>query len=326
MEISPNVDDMLIENMTKVKLEPLPTKPIDVPRETSDAPLEVAGTHPESKQVPTSPEPEKSSAKEVSSAKDTKEAPTNEYGDKTEKSADPQDPQAEQNEYGLETETPKTYTEAEMKEYANRIMRERVARFERNSQQQQPTQQQQQQAAQQGFQYDENSSQDWQQQLESFVMQVADKREQAREAQFKQAIQQEEAQKFEMKFKQGMDKFNDYHTVLAGKRVTDEMLMAASDIADPAALFYAAAKRAPEELAKIADIKNPYVQAAAIGRLDEKLRKAPVKTSSAPKPISPTKADTTNAYTPKAVESNELDDMLIADKNNRIAQLNARRR
>ena len=50
------------------------------------------------------------------------------------------------------------------------------------------------------------------------------------------------------------------------------------------------------------------------------------KVSSAPKPISPTKADTTNAYQPKPVVSNELDDLLLANNKNRIAQLNSRRR
>jgi hypothetical protein len=102
--------------------------------------------------------------------------------------------------------------------------------------------------------------------------------------------------------------------------------MAASEISDPAALFYAASKRMPDELAKIAEIKSPYAQAAAIGRLDEKLRREAVKVSKAPKPITPTKADTTTVYAAKEKQSNELDDLLLADKDKRLAQFNARRR
>ena len=322
MEIPNNVDDMLREAMTGQKLDPLPEKAADVPHETSDiSSATTASTAPKADlpqekvvDVPTKP------------ASKPEKPETNEYGDATENGLEKAHSPDSTNEYGLETEAPRTYTKAEMDEYANRLMRERVARFERNNQQQQPTQQQQQQAAQQGFQYDETSNQDWQQQLEQFTMQVIDKREQAREIQFKQAIEQEQMQRFESKFRQGMDKFNDYHTVLAGKNVTDAMLMAASEISDPAALFYAAAKRMPDELAKIAEIKSPYAQAAAIGRLDEKLRKASVKVSSAPKPISPTKTDATTAFQPKQTSGNELDDLLLADKNNRIAQLNSRRR
>lgn len=321
MEINPNVDDLLREHMTGTKLEPLPevSKVEEVSRETTiraDAIQPDAEPEPEVSKGQTKPDSPKANEPEPS---------TNEYGDK----AEPQAKQEEtlENEYGLEVEAPKTYSKAEMDEYANRLMRDRVARFERNQQQaQSPTQQQQVQAAQQGFQYDENSNQDWQQQLETFVMQVADKREQSREAQFQKAVEQESMQRFETKFKQGMDKFNDYHTVLAGKQVTDAMLMAASEISDPAALFYAAAKRMPDELAKIKDIKNPYAQAMAIGQLDAKLRKESVKVSNAPKPISPSKADSTTVYAPKEKSSNELDDMLVSDNKKRVAQLNARRR
>lgn len=313
MEINPNVDDMLIESMTGTKLEPAPEKAPEVPRETNSPDFtDVSGS-------------KVTTADELSDKPPVKaEEPvvTNEYGDKSQES---QQSQGVQNEYGLEPEAPKMYTKAEMDAFANQVVRDRLARLERNHQPPQ-TQQQQQQAAQQGFQYDENSNQDWQQQLEQFTMQVIDKREQARERQLQQAIEQEQLQAFETKFKHGMSKFNDYHEVLAGKNVSDAMLMAASEINDPAALFYAAAKRMPDELAKIAEIKSPLAQAAAIGRLDEKLRKASVKVSSAPKPVSQTKADTTTVFHAKQSSGNPLDDLLLADKSNRLAQINARRR
>jgi len=321
MEIPNNVDDMLREAMTGQKLDPLPEKAADVPHETSDiSSATTASTAPKA-DLPQ----EKVVDVPIKPASKPEKPETNEYGDATENGLEKAHSPDSTNEYGLETEAPKTYTKAEMDEYANRLMRERVARFERNNQQQ-PTQQQQQQAAQQGFQYDENSTQDWQQQLEQFFDQAADRREQRKAEALQVAVQQEEMQQLGTKFQSGMRKFDDYHAVLAGKKVTDAMVMAASDINDPAALFYAAAKRMPDELAKIAEIKSPYAQAAAIGRLDEKLRKASVKVSSAPKPISPTKTDTTTAFQPKQTSGNELDDLLLADKKSRLASISSRRR
>lgn len=313
-----SVDDLLIAQMTGKPTEaaPVTIEVQNVPHETSVEP-KVAAQEP---QV----EPVSASKSEVADKKPEKSS-TNEYGD--ESIGNPEQLESETNEYGLETETPKTYTKAEMDAYANQLMRERVARFERNNQQHQPTQQQQSQAQQQGFQYDENSNLDWQQQLETFVMQVADKREQHKTEQLQRAIEQENLAAFESKFKDGMEKFKDYHHVVKGKHVTDAMLMAASDISDPAALFYAAAKRMPEELAKIADIKNPYSQAAAIGRLDEKLKKQANRVSNAPKPVSQTKADTTApSFQPKPTTGNELDDLLVSNNAQRVALLNSRRR
>jgi hypothetical protein len=333
MEIPSNVDDLLIESMSGQKLDPLPEKPLEVPRETVEQQQDSAGLpkveYPEAKAEAPKPkvEPEKPKV-EPEKPKVEPEKPkveTNEYGDKAE-SAEKEEPE---NEYGLEVETPKTYTKAEMDAYANQIVRERLARLERNSGQQATPQQvqQHQQATQQGFQYDENSNLDWQQQLEQFMYQAIDRREQQKAVQLQQAIEQERLASFEAKFKNGMDKFKDYHNVVSGKNVTNEMLLAASEIADPAALFYAAAKRMPEELERIAKIPNPYAQAAAIGKLDEKLRVQPKKTSAAPKPVSQTKADTTvPVFKPKQVSDNELDNMLLADNAKRLTLLNSRRR
>lgn len=322
MEISSNVDDLLIQSMTGIAPPSAPEKPLEVPRETMAEQQDSAGL----------PKVEYPAAKvEEPKPKVEAEKPKidiNEYGDKEETQLETKEIEIEnENEYGLETEAPKSYSKAEMDAYANQIVRERLARLERNHQPQQPAQQQQQQAQQQGFQYNEDSNLDWQQQLEQFVYQVADKREQNKAAQIQRAIEEQRIAAFEDKFKGGMEKFKDYHTVVGGKNVTDAMLMAASEIADPAALFYAASKRMPEELEKIAAIQNPYAQAAAIGKLDEKLRVQPKKTSNAPKPVSQTKTDTiAPMYQPKESTGNPLDDMLIADNAKRQAASNARRR
>lgn len=316
MEISPNVDDLLIEQTTGKALEPLPEKVENVPHET----INNQDSH------------QAAETKPIEQAAEKPKTQTNEYGDKSEPSSKPEQSDDkttnETDEYGLEAEQKKTYSQAEMDAYANRLIRERLARLERNNPPPQPTQQQQQQANQQGFQYDENSNLDWQQQLEQFTMQVIDKRENMRAQQTQQAKERQRMAEFEGKFRQGMDKFNDYHEVVGGHDITDHMVMAARGINDPASFFYAAAKRAPDELAKIAKEPDPFAQAAAIGRLDAQLRKQAVtKVSSAPKPVSQTKADTTAAaYQPKQSSGNELDDLLLAENAKRISLLNARRR
>jgi len=127
MEIPNNVDDMLREAMSGQKLDPLPEKVEEVSRETiappisAEAPPKNEGAPPNSSDKPPLEKPK---------------AEANEYGDKAEPVGKTEQLESEANEYGLETEAPKTYTKAEMDEYANRLMRERVARFERNNQQQ----------------------------------------------------------------------------------------------------------------------------------------------------------------------------------------------
>ena len=161
---------------------------------------------------------EQHETKPIEQAAEKPKTQTNEYGDKSEPSSKPEQSDDkttnETDEYGLEAEQKKTYSQAEMDAYANRLIRERLARLERNNPPPQPTQQQQQQANQQGFQYDENSNLDWQQQLEQFTMQVIDKRENMRAQQTQQAKERQRMAEFEGKFRQGMDKFNDYHEVV----------------------------------------------------------------------------------------------------------------
>jgi hypothetical protein len=311
-----NVDEMILEQMTGKPLDPLPEKPVEVSRETPSEP-KLNGLEPkpalEAQKI--EPKVEKAAVE------------TNEYGDKPEEvSADPQNPPPpETDDYGFEVEQPKSYSKAEMDEYANRLIRERLARLERNNPppQQQP---QQQQAQQQGFQYDENSNLDWQQQLEQFTMQVIDKRENMRFQQAQRAQEEQRMAEFESKFQHGMKKFNDYHTVVGGKNITDAMVMGARGISDPASFFYAASNRMPEELAKIASEPDPFAQAAAIGRLDAMLRKQANKASNAPRPISPTKGDSTMPR--KQNESRELtlDDMLVQAEAKQRALVASRRR
>lgn len=178
-------------------------------------------------------------------------------------------------EYGNPTEKQKLYTEEEV----NRMMRERLARGKYAEQQvQQPKQTKQQEQPQ-------DQEENWEAQLESFVDRTIEKR-QAKLAE-QQWQQQELARQadFEAKFSAGMNRYTDFRDVVSGKNITDSMLLATRNLENPAAFVYGAAKMHPQELERISKIADPYVQAAEIGRLHEKMVKTKNVVSSAPKPI-----------------------------------------
>jgi len=186
-------------------------------------------------------------------------------------------------EYGNPVEKPKTYTEEEVQ----RMIRERLARG-RNAEQ--PTQQQVQKAAD-DFKADPNSEDAWEVQLEQFVEKTIEKR-QSRQAE--QQWRQQEAQRqaeFEAKFTSGMGKYQDFHQVVAGKPITDDMMMATRGMENPAAFIYAACKLKPAEINRIANIEDRAAQMVEIGRLDAEMRKEHARVSSAPKPVQAVKGD-----------------------------------
>ena len=72
--------------------------------------------------------------------------------------------------YGNEKPEPKTYSEDEVSERINKAVRERMARMERNTPQPEPQQQ-----AKPEFEYNPESEESWQNQLEGFVEQTVSK-------------------------------------------------------------------------------------------------------------------------------------------------------
>lgn len=194
-------------------------------------------------------------------------------------------------EYGNEKEPPRTYTQDEVDRITNEKIRERLARLERNNPQLNPAAHAQvQQATNQGFEYNAESNESWQIQLESFVEQTVS-RMGSKQAQQAQQMREQQAQsEFDTKFTSGMGKFNDYKEVVGKQPITDAMVLAARSIADPAAFFYAAAKRNPQDLERISRISDPYAQIAEIGKLEERMKKGKPMTRT-PKPISKTNDD-----------------------------------
>lgn len=187
----------------------------------------------------------------------------------------------------------KTYTEEEVNERINKTVRERLERLERSKAIPQPQapipQQLEQQAA---FNYDPNSQQDWQMQLEQFVRQTNEKINRETVQKTQQAQEQRAHQEFEAKFHQGMSKFHDFVDVVSTQPFSDAMTMATRGMKDPASFVYAAAKRHGTEIQRISQINDPYVQMVEIGKLEERMRKTQAATN-APKPVRTMKEDST---------------------------------
>lgn len=185
-------------------------------------------------------------------------------------------------EYGNPVEKPRLYTEEEL----NQRIRERLSRGKYAEQQNTNQTQPQSQPAS-----EEVTDEDWRVQLRKEIrheMTQAQQEEQQRQWQHHESMKQAQ---FEEKFTAGMSKYQDFQQVVAGKPITDTMMIAARDLENPAAFVYAASKLHPQELARISQISNTLAQATEVGRLHERMVKERKGASSAPKPIEPPKGD-----------------------------------
>ncbi len=185
-------------------------------------------------------------------------------------------------EYGNPVEKPKTYTEEEVQ----RMIRDRLSRGKHAEQQSQQVQQ-----ATDDFKADPNSDDSWEVQLEQFIEKTIDKRQtkqSEREWRHQEAARQAE---FESKFSSGMNKYQDFHQVIAGKPITDSMMMATRNLENPAAFVYAASKMHSGELTRISQIPDSTAQMVEIGRLHERMVKENRSVSSAPKPLAAVRGD-----------------------------------
>lgn len=176
-------------------------------------------------------------------------------------------------EYGNPVEKPKVYTEEEV----NRLIRDRLSRVKAD--QVQPVVQKQQ------IQQSQEQEENWEEQLETFVDKTIEKREQKlADQQWKQRELAKQSE-FEDKFSQGMNKYSDFRDIIAGKNITDSMMLATRSLDNPAAFIYGASKFHAQDLDRISNISDPYAQAAEMGRLHEKMIKSKHAVSNAPKPL-----------------------------------------
>lgn len=180
------------------------------------------------------------------------------------------------------------------------------------------------QKAAKDFEYNPESSEDWQQQLAHFVKQTVTsmgaEQEEARTRQEEQHYQQE----FESKFNAGVKKFDDFREVIGALTFTidNPMTLATRSMDNPAAFLYAAAKRHPQELERISKMRDPYAKMAEMGKLDERMRKNK-PTTQAPRPMGRISEDSVMKTEKKQKELNG-DDLLAQADAKRLA--NARTR
>jgi len=224
----------------------------------------------------------------------------------------------------------KPAVESKVDEYGNQneVIRERLARqakkhnAEIEGLRQQLAQQNAapvvQQAAQ-DFEYDPNSGGDWQQQLAKFVKQTVQGMHAEQENTNKQQIEKQQYQEFQTKFRDGMDRFDDFIEVVVDKPLDDAMTLALRGIADPAAFIYAASKRNPEDLERISKLRDPHARYAEMIRLEERMRRNK-PTTKAPKPLSRTGEDTTTKPLKKGVDTTG-DDLLAKADSSRLSKV-----
>lgn len=191
--------------------------------------------------------------------------------------------------YGNPVAKPRLYTEEEL----NQRIRDRLSR---GRYAEQPIQQPVQQSASETTHTDDS----WEAELKATIRQTMQEEQQTQQQVAWQKQEQAKQAAFEEKFTSGMAKYKDFNEVVAGKPLTDTMLLAARNLENPAAFVYAAAKTQAKELERIAQIPDALVQAAEIGKLEERMRKARV-TAKTGKPIAQSKGDMTIKDAPKGL-------------------------
>ena len=216
--------------------------------------------------------------------------------------------------YGNEKPEPKTYTQDEVDERINQAVRDRLARLERNSSSVPSNAQLQQEAP--GFKYDANNSDDWQVQLKNFVKQTMLEAHHEQTITQQQRYEEQARAEYEDKFQSGMGKFQDFREVVGSQPITDHMMLASRSMKDPAAFFYAASKRAPAELQRIAGMRDPYAQIAETAKLEERLKQVKPQTR-APRPVSRSSGDVAVPRQEKREPS--IEEMIAKDAARRLA-------
>ena len=165
------------------------------------------------------------------------------------------------------------------------------------------------QQATKDFEYDPESSGDWQQQLASFVKQTVQSMTHEEQDKQRRHEESQNQSEFMSKFKQGMSRFDDFVQVVEKQPIDNEMTLALRGMDDPAAFIYAASKREPQELERISKLRDPYARVREMGKLEERMRKNK-PTTKAPRPLGRTQEDAITKT--KAKEKDSSGDDLLA--------------
>lgn len=283
-----SVDDLLVTGQPSAEAAPeAPKAEPTADKEALEAPKE-----------PTKPIEPTRSEPEV-------EAGSDEYG-ADEPKAEPVAAASDVDEYGNPVAKPRTYSEEEVQ----RMIRDRLSR----GQHQQPPTQQQVNTAAAGFEYNAESEETWQQQLDKFVRHTVKRMNTEEVEDRKQHQERAITQAFESKFHVGMSKYPDFQKTLTGKPVTDAMMHGIRGLDNPASFLYAAAKQQPGELERISKIPDAYQQIAEMGRLHERMRVKKKQSSNAPAPMKPSSGDISDS----APYKRSIDQMIAEHAKERV--------
>lgn len=172
------------------------------------------------------------------------------------------------------------------------------------------------------FTYDPNEEKGWEQQLSDFVKQTVTNMHSDQQNQQRQAQEQQAERAFRQKFTQGMERFSDFREVVGSMPMDDAMTLSLRGMADPSAFIYAASKRQPQEIERIAKLPDPYARMVEMGKLEERMRRNK-PTTKAPRPLGRLKEDSTARVTPKQKETTG-DDLLAKADAKRLATVRNR--
>jgi hypothetical protein len=230
-------------------------------------------------------EPAKENLEEVKDAPDVEEtpAPDNDpYMVPEAASEDKEAVLADKDEFGNTVAKAKLYTEEEV----NDLIRQRMNRTRKEEVSRQPTPEQNTTSSVEG-------EEDWEKQLEGVIKNTFKKisvEEQERANAYKE---QQALGKLQVNIHTSMSKYKDFEEVVGRAPMSDFMVKSTKNFKDPGAFIYAASKTQFKELERISQLSDPLDQAAEMGRLEERMRKARSGTNS-PKPVSDVKGDIAN--------------------------------
>lgn len=304
MELEKNMD-VLQENVSRETSDSDPivnsmTLKDDVSRETSGS---------DSYEVSDNSKDDEVSTKTNNETKDV-------YGTE-ELSTSSSDNSSDTDDYGNPKPKERTYTQEEVNAMFRKRFKnnpEALQNYEQSLQQ--PMQQQQQPVRQPG-----DTDEQWAQELENFIEGTFQKREQRQQQQLLAQQEQMLHQQLQEKIQSGLTRFNDFQEVVSAQPITDHMALSLRGIEDPAAFIYAASKRNPAELQRISQMRDPYAQITAMGKLEASMRVPKAKGSNAPKPVSKTNSDIAVS---RNIKKPELNDPILADQMRRNSRGRAR--
>lgn len=301
-----NIDEMLLNGKITAQNPATPEHQLETSEDKFEPKPEVISEFPDDPEVPLeTKETTEADERDSNDSRDTKDT------DKPEKTV------VEVDDYGNPKAAARTYSEEEVNERINKAIRERLARVERNQAQEPKTE------TSKDFKYDENADGNWEQQLEQFVEKTFSKITNRQVEQQRQMREQEMHMAFEEKFRSGMTRFGDFTEVVGGMPISDPMTLATRSMADPAAFLYAASKRAPDEIKRIAALSDPYSQMVEMGKLEERLKRQKAQTT-APRPLSRTKEDTSIKH--KSEKEPTIEELINQATARKLKQQRDRRR